>query len=262
MIINITESSFHFWGLSHKKLLLPHPRHTGIFHLSLATQAVLSTMTHSHQFISSWRNGYRVCMASDQFLLLSLSPHPGSWIHSMVIESIVFCSHFFILSYNYAQNTGYCSVLLTWNSSSLSTIKEPYQQKLLVNPLVSLHQCDTSSVAIVMCRTVSLRRWLGRGRQANILSGHLTGLGIRQAPKLCLHTGKPLCQKLWSNVRAPILSKHFWNSRLLLWKGFINHFYSGLFETKEIVFHSPFFFQLLFSFGDILQFTFNVLDLR
>ena len=249
MIINITESSFHFWGLSHKKLLLPHSIHTGIFHLSLATQAVLSTMTRSHQFISSCRNGYRVCMASDQFLLMSLSPHPGS------------CSHSFILSYNYAQNTGYCSVLLTWNSSSLSTITEPYQQKLLVNALASPHQCDTSSMAIVTCGTVSLRRWLGRGRQANILSGRLTGLGIRQAPKLCLHTGKPLCQKLWSNVRVPILSKHFWNSRLLLWKGFVNHFYSGLFETKEIVFHSPFFFQLLFSFGDILQFTFNVLDL-
>ena len=52
-------------------------------------------------------------MASDQFLLMSLSPHPGSWIYSMIIESVVFCSHSFILSYNYAENTGYCSVLLT-----------------------------------------------------------------------------------------------------------------------------------------------------
>lgn len=97
-----------------------------------------------------------------------------------------------------------------------------------------------SSIAIITCRTVSLRRWLGRGRQANILSGRLTGLGIRQASKLGLHTRKPLCQKHWSNVRVPILSKHFWNSRLLPWEGFINHFYSGLFETKEIGFHSLF----------------------
>lgn len=128
--------------------------------------------------------------------------------------------------------------------------------------MVSPHQRDTCSATIVLCGAVSLRRGLGRGRQPNILSGHLTAPGIRQASKLGLHTRKPLCQKLWSNVRVPILSKHFWNSRLLLWKGFINHFYSGLFEIKEIVFHSPFFFQLLFSFGDILQFTFNVLDLR
>lgn len=45
-------------------------------------------------------------------------------------------------------------------------------------------------------------------------------------------------------------------------EGFLKPFYSGLFETKEMVFHSPLFFQLLFSFGDIFQFTFNILYLR
>ena len=44
--------------------------------------------------------------------------------------------------------------------------------------------------------------------------------------------------------------------------GFLKPSCSDLFETKETVFHSPFSFQLLFSFGDIFQFTFNILDLR
>lgn len=209
MIISITKSSFHFWGLSHKKLLLLHPRHIGIFYLSLAMQAVLSKMTLSHQFISSCRNEYRVCMASDQFLLMSLPPHPGSWIYSMVIESVVFCSHSFILSCNYAENTGYCSVLLTWNSSSLSTIKGTLSAEVTCKCPGKSASVWHSSIAIITCEAVSLRRWLGRGRQANILSGRLTGLGIRQASKSGLHTRKPLCQKHWSNLRVPILSKHF-----------------------------------------------------
>lgn len=115
----------------------------------------------------------------------------GSWTHSIVIESTVFCSDSFILSYNYTENTGYCSVLLTWNSSSLH-----YKGSLSAEVTckcrdqVRIKRRDTCSATIVLCGAVSLRRGLGREGSPTSSVAHLTAPGIRQASKLGLHTKK------------------------------------------------------------------------